>query len=340
MRLKHFACLLALLAAVGCSPVNLTIGGDPSDNALRATVVDDAGGFDNDSVAVIDVSGLIHNGRSGLFGGGENPVALLDEQLRRAADDSDVKAVILRINSPGGTVTASDVMYRQVMRFKEKTGKPVIALMMDVAASGGYYLACAADAVVAYPTTVTASIGVIVQTISFKGAMTRVGINAEALTSGPNKAAGSPLGDLTPEHRAVLQKMVDDFYKRFVEKVRKHRPSIPPDQFAAMTDGRIVSGDKALSAGLVDHLGDLHDAFRLAKSAAGIDKADLIRYHRKHRYVGSPYANAPSPIASAPGASGHVPPGGVQVNLLQLNVPETFAGSSVGFYYLWLPAGR
>src|SRR5690606_11863515 len=193
--------------------------------------------FRPDRVALIDVSGMIINASPrGLLYQGENPVSLLHEQLQEARCDSRVKSVVLRINSPGGTVTASDAMYRQIKRFREETGKPVVALMMDVAASGGYYVACASDEIVAYPTTITGSIGVILQTISVKPALDRIGIHAEALTTGPNKDAASPLSTLTDVHRAVLIAMVDDFFQRFVATVRENRPNIPQDQFATVTD--------------------------------------------------------------------------------------------------------
>ncbi len=323
--------VLLTLGPAGCGPLTFTIGSAPADK-LTHTVVIPADGFRPDRVAIVDVSGLIVNASPrGLLTQGENPVSLLHEQLQEARRDSRVKAVVLRINSPGGTVTASDAMYRQVKRFREETGKPVVALMMDVAASGGYYLACSADDIVAYPTTVTGSIGVILQTITVKPALDRIGVRAEALTTGPNKDAGSPLSELTDEHRAVLNSMIDDFYQRFLDTVRTNRPNIPEDQFATVTDGRIVSGEKALTLGLVDHVGDLETAFAHAMAMAKIDRAELIRYHRPGTYIGSPYMT--TPMQSDAGSH-------VQVNLLQLNLHDAYhlPGGSVGFLYLWQPA--
>lgn len=319
--------LLALSLLPACGPMTFTVGGSPRDNRLRTTVVDRDGGFSSNRVAIIDVSGLIVNAeKPALLRQGENPVSLLQERLDEAASDRRVKAVILRLNTPGGTVTASDAMYREVVRFRERTGKPVIALMMDVAASGGYYVACAADEIVAYPTSVTGSIGVIVQTLSVKPALGKLGIEAEALTSGRNKEAGSPLAHMTPDHRAVLRGLVDDFYAQFVAVVRDNRPGIPADRFDDVTDGRVMSGVAAAEAGLVDRTGDLHDAFALAKRRAGIERAHLVIYHRPLDYVGSPYAHG---SAAAPGA------GSVQVNLAQINLPDLLGAEAPGFYYLW-----
>lgn len=326
-------CLLGLFifATIGCGPIQFTVGSGPARQELtHTTVLSDSG--TRDRVAMIDISGMIINASPrGILSQADNPVSVLHEKLNHAAKDHHVKAVILRINSPGGTVTATDAMYREVERFKEKTGKPVITLMMDVAASGGYYLACSSDHVVAYPTTVTGSIGVILQTVTFKPAMQRVGIEAEAFTSGPNKAAGSPLGDMTDEHRAVLQRMVDDFYKRFKNMVRERRPNIPDDKFDMVTDGRVLTGDEALALGVVDELGDVYDAFKAAKQRAGIQSAELIRYHRPNEFVPSPYYGAPDTPA--------VKEGTTQVNLVQVNLNQGFpiGAASAGFYYLWTP---
>ena len=317
--------ILALSALIGCSPVTLTLGGDPKDNELRTTVVERGG---SSRIAIVDVSGTIFNANHvGLFGTGENPVSLLQEQLTIAKKDSDVKAIVIRLNTPGGTVTASDVMYREVMRFKKETGKPVVALMMDVTASGGYYLACSADEIIAHPTTITGSIGVILQTVSFKPALSRWGIETDAITSGPNKDAGSPLSTMTPEQRVVLKALVDRFYARFTEVVRTSRPKIAAADFARVTDGRVFSGEDALAAGLVDRMGDLHDAVDLAKARAKIKSADVVVYHRPSHYVGSPYANGNTPPANS----------GTQINIAQVNVGDIFGASGAGFYYMWVP---
>ena len=322
------ACLSAASLA-GCSPLTLTLGGTPADNQLRTAVVRSDGGAFADRVAIVDVSGMIYNANNtGLLGAGENPVGILSERLDEARKDSRVKAVILRVNSPGGTVTATDAMYREVLRFKKDTGKPVVALMMDVAASGGYYLSCSADEIIAYPSTVTGSIGVIFQTMSFKDGLSRIGIRTEAITSGPNKDVASPLGEMTNEHRAILKSLVSDFYARFTAVVKQTRPKIPADKFAYCTDGRVVSGTEAFTLGLVDELGDIDSAFELAKKKAGITAANLVVYHRKASYAGSVYAQSPAgpPVAA-----------GTQINVAQINLGNGLAAESSGFYYLWHP---
>ncbi len=147
---------IAALGTAGCGPMMFVVDLSGGDQRLKTTVVEEGEHAARNRVAVIDISGMIYNGaRAGLLRQGENPVSLLHERLEMARTDPRVKAVILRLNTPGGTVTASDIMHRQVRRFRERSGKPVVALMMDVAASGGYYVACAADHIVAHPTSIT-----------------------------------------------------------------------------------------------------------------------------------------------------------------------------------------
>ncbi|MFA9478271.1 signal peptide peptidase SppA [Phycisphaerales bacterium AB-hyl4] len=327
-------CMTLWPGLVGCGPMMFAVGVAPGDQRLEQTTVLSDGGFRNDRIAIVDISGMMLNAEQrGLLQQGENPVSVLHEKLQKAAADPRVKAVVLRLNTPGGTVTATDAMYREVQRFRRETGKPVIALMMDLATSGGYYVACASDHIVAYPTSITGSVGVLLQTVSFKPALERWGIELEALTSGKNKTAGSMFETLTDEHREVLQRMVDDFYQGFVDVVRSARPTMDDETFALVTDGRVFTGSDAAALGLVDETGDLYDAFARAKSKVNLDRADLVIYHRPLRYAGSPYS--PTTMAGP-----HEPPvDRTQINLLQLNVAGLpgFADAPVGLYYLWRP---
>lgn len=331
--MRWLGVLVILVSLVGCGPTTFVVGLSPGDQRMVATVVEPAESRTRDRVAVVDVTGMILNGRiSGLLSEGENPVSMFHEELEKAAKDKHVKAIVLRLNTPGGAVAASDMMYRDVLDFKEKTGKPVVVVMMDVAASGGYYLACAGDHIIAYPSTVTASIGVIFQTVSLQPALSSIGVQTEAITSGPNKDAGSPLSAMTDGHRAVFKEMVDTFYADFKGIVRKARPNISEADFKEVTDGRVVTGRRALEVGLVDQLGDLNDGFAKAKDLAGIKDASLIRYHRPLSYVGSPYASAEDRQPKS---------GSTQVNLFQLNLGDALGESaSSGFYYVWMPGLR
>ncbi|MHC4989744.1 MAG: signal peptide peptidase SppA [Planctomycetota bacterium] len=333
IRLVRHALLLGTAIAVvtlgGCTGVRFVIDAVPAEDRMTETVVMKAGSeqWDRSSkVALIDVSGLLLDSRQpGLLADGESPVARFTEALTMAEADERVKAVILRINSPGGSVTASDVMYQEVLGFKERTGKPVVVQMETVAASGGYYLACAGDEIVAHPTTITGSIGVLIQTINFSDGLGRIGIHADAITSGPNKAMGSPLEPMPDEHRQLLQGIVDEFYDGFRAVVMERRPTLSPGDIDWVADGRVVTGRRAAEVGLVDRTGGLREAFEVARERAGLAGAKLVKYHRPLEHVASPYAR--TPIAE-----------GNQVNLLQLNIDRGALIQQPGFYYLWDPS--
>ncbi|MBN1846098.1 MAG: S49 family peptidase, partial [Sedimentisphaerales bacterium] len=178
-----------LLGVAGCGPSAFLVQPVSPKKVLREAVVRrDAGLWVTDKIAVVDVDGLLTNrSETGLFASSENPVSVFTEKLQKAAADRDVKALVLRINSPGGTVGASDLMYHELLEFRRRTDKPVVASILDVGASGGYYLACGCDGIVAQPSCVTGSIGTIMQTVSFAGTMKILGIKAEAIKSGALK---------------------------------------------------------------------------------------------------------------------------------------------------------
>lgn len=330
-RLAVYLLLLLTTAALpACQGTRVVVDFVPASDELDETVVledEAASSFGGSKIALIDINGVIADARrSEWFADGENPVSLFTESLKKAKDDSSVRAIIVRINSPGGTVTASDIMHRELQHFKEKSGKPVVVLMSDVAASGGYYVACAGDEIFAHPTTVTGSIGVIMQTVSFYEGMMRLGIHAEAFTSGENKDAGSPFGPMSDEHREILQGLVDSFYDNFLTIVKENRPAMSDDDIDAIHDGRVVTGRRAVELHLVDGLGGLRDAFDAAKQNAEIETARLVKYHRPMDYVGSAYAQSPT--------TPNIPP---QINLMQLNLAQTGGGNQPNFYYLWDP---
>jgi len=287
---------LVLILLVGCGQRTVQISLIPVDDRLSPQLVagEDAGMF-ADRIALVEVSGLLVNfSRGSLLSTGTNPVSDFREVLDAIARDDKVKAVVLRLNTPGGTVTASEMMYRDLLAFKKATGKPVVVSMMDVCASGGYYLSCAADYRYAYPTTITGSIGVIMQTMNFTGTMAKLGITAEAFTSGPNKDTGSPLRPMKDTDRELLQHMVTQFYGRFVATVKAAPNHVQDKNWTMVTDGRVVTGQDAAELGLVDALGSLDDAIAQAKQRAGLSRATLITYKRTGAVAGSVYAQTPA----------------------------------------------
>lgn len=232
-------------------------------------------------VAMVEVVGEIVPGRGssgGLFGGGGLGADDWVSQLRQAADDDDVEAVIVRLDTPGGAVVASDAVYRAVRELRDD--KPVIVLMEDVAASGGYYIAAGANRIVANPATVTGSIGVIALFPNLEGTAEKLGVRPIVIKSGRLKDIGSPFRRLTNEERRILQRAINEAYGQFVDAVAEGR-SIPEGQVRELADGRIYTGRQALANGLVDELGGLREAIEEAKRAAGASEGvRLVRYTR------------------------------------------------------------
>jgi protease-4 len=290
---------------------------------LEETVIVDARHWTcRNKVAIIDVNGMILNARSsGLLGSGENPMSLFRERLDAAAEDSRVKAIVLRINSPGGAVTASDIMYQEVIAFRRDRHKPVVACMMDVAASGAYYIAMGSDKVYAHPTTVTGSIGVIMSLYNASGLFTKIGVASDPIKSGPNKDIGNPGRPMTDEERAILQGMVNSFYDQFVHVVVLGR-HLPEDRVRKLADGRVYTGIDAKKSGLVDEIGYLEDAIHDAMAMACIKDATIVAYDRCDGYRGSIYAGLPK-IPS-------------EINV-KLDLPGLSNHGGAAFMYLWEP---
>lgn len=315
--------VLAVLPLSGCFN-GLLLRPCHCDRPLEESIVCDADHyFCSKKIALIDVSGVLVNAKSsGLLGDGANPVSNFREALDIAADDPHVKAVVLRINSPGGAVTASDIMYQDLINFRHATGKPVVACMMDIAASGAYYLAMASDVVIAHPTTVTGSIGVIMSLYNAHGLFEKIGVESNPIKSGPNKDIGNPGRPMTPEERAILQNVVDRFYGQFVHVVAEGR-HLPEDKVRPLADGRVYTGIEAKELGLVDQVGHLEDALAAAKQLACLQDAKVVTYSPCDGYKGSIYAGLP-----------RIPS---EINV-KLQIPGlTGMPGSAAFMYLWQP---
>ena len=311
-----------LASATGCLPDSILLKPVNYTRDLNERVLDREGLFAADKIAVIDVEGVILNSNQpSLLNPGENPVVALLEQLDEAREDPRVKAVVLRINSPGGSVTASELMHAELLRFRE-TGKPVIAMLLDVAASGGYYIACAADEIVAARSTVTGSIGVIMQTFDATGPMQRIGLRADAIKRGDQKGAGSPFESMTPEQRAVFQQIILELYDQFVEVVAVGR-ELEEASVRALADGRVYTAGQALECGLIDHIGTMPQAIALAKERAGVERATLITYARQFGHAPNYYARQP------------VRPVAAQVNLLNVDLGPGRGPGRPPFMYIW-----
>jgi len=317
--------VLSAGAIAGCKAPSLLITpvSEPRELEEIALARDSLLAFDK--IALIDVSGTIRNESPiELFVPGENPVSMLLEQLDMARRDPRVKAIILRINSPGGSVVASELMHDEITHFRKESDKPIVALMMDVAASGGYYIACACDEIVAQPSTVTGSIGVIMLMINVSGTMEKIGLRAEAITSGEFKDAGSPFKALSPEDRAIFASIVAEMYERFVEVVAEGRPKLSEEEVRRLADGRVYSAGQALNAGLIDAIASPRETIEQLKEHIGARNVKLVTYARPYEYRPNYYAKSPAAPAG-------------DVNLLKINLPSAMTPHAPEFMYLWSP---
>jgi protease-4 len=261
-------------------------------------------------------------------------VARVTEALDRAREDSEIRALLLRIDSPGGTVTATDQIHSEILRFKQEKEVSVGAQLQSTATSGGYYVAMAADVVQAHPTTLTGSIGVLYTNVSFAGLMEKLGIEDQTITAGEQKDAGSPLRRLRPEERAQLQSVVDDLHARFRMIVEQGRPELPADRVRELADGRVFSARQALENGLVDRIGTLREAVRVLEGRLGVSESRVVRYHRPREIRRNLYSQAP-------GLSSWIAPGGDRATEIAGSIAlRRLDGilSRPGFLYLWWPA--
>lgn len=235
----------------------------------------------SDKVALIRVEGVITSGRggSGIFGEGGAGAERIVKILKKFGEDDSTKAAVIRINSPGGSAAGSQEVYEEIMRLR-LDGKKIVISMGDVAASGGYYIASAADKIYADPASLTGSIGVIMETTDLQDLFQKIGVKMDSIKSGPHKDMGSPSRPLTAEERKILQSLINDVFDQFVTDVSNGR-KLPKAEVLKLADGRVFTGRQAVKLKLVDDTGSLEDAIRGAAKAAGIKgKPTVIEYER------------------------------------------------------------
>jgi len=315
--------VLALASMLtGCSLITIDL--TPRLRPLEEVVVEGTGSA---KILLLDVSGVLIDddpGPSLALGAPPPRVSLLArvrEELKKGAADDEVRALVVRVNSPGGTVTVSDVLYREIAEWRRETKRPVVAVMLDVAASGGYYVALAADTIVAHPTSVTGSIGVIMVSLNAEGLLQKLGLSTTTIKSGERKDMGSPFRALTDQERQIFQSVIDGLHRQFVAKLVDRR-GLSNSQAAGLADGRIYTAEQALTHRLIDRIGYMPDAIAAARAAAGVEQARVIVYHRPREYRATYYARsetAPPAIDAA------------------LRGFAALAGSGPKFLYLWWP---
>lgn len=310
-----------LLAPLVSACISLELPGGVPQPLVETTVFGESG----PKILMVQIDGVLNDESDSSWYGlrRENPVARVREELDRARRDNQIAALLIRIDTPGGTVTASDLIYQEILRFKQERSLPVIAQLMGMATSGGYYVAMSADTIVAHPTTVTGSIGVIFAGVNLSGLMAKYGVADQTITSGPYKDTGTPLRPMRPDERAQIQSVIDDMYDRFLEVVRKGRPQLDAQAVSRLADGRIYSAPQALANGLVDKMGDVEEAVAVARARAGLADARVVTYHRPREFRKNLFT-AQAPVEAAPQVEWPLP---------RFHLPQP------AFLYLWAPSG-
>jgi len=221
-----------------------------------------------DKIAIVEVKGVIAQS-SGVI-----------EELQQYLADDGVKAIILRVDSPGGGVGPAQEIYREIMRIRSTSKKKVVTSMGSVAASGGYYIACASDRIIANPGTITGSIGVIMQFSNLEELLKKIGVKGVVLKSGEHKDIGSPFREMTPEEKKIMQEVLDNVHQQFIQAVADGR-KLERSKVAEIADGRIFTGEQAKNLGLVDQLGNLQDTIDVTAKMVGIEGKPNVIYPKR-----------------------------------------------------------
>jgi protease-4 len=312
-----------VLFLIGCEAPKVRIFPSHSDPLREYTLE----GKEKGKVIVIPVRGKISDApRKQLIGTRPSMLQEIVSQLRKAEDDPDVKAVLLKIDSPGGSVIASDLIYNEIMAFKQRKKAKVVAAMMGVAASGGYYIALPADFILAHPTTVTGSVGVLFLSPNVSGLMEKIGVEVNVSKTGKNKDMGSPFRQATAEEQKIIQDLIDRLGAQFLNRIAEHR-KLEPNKLKEISSARIYLADDALKLGMIDRIGYLDEAVSQAKKLADLPEDAKVVVYRRTEYPDDNLYNASTSRYEGRGPS-----------LITLDLPGSLASLQTGFYYLWQAA--
>jgi protease-4 len=332
--LSMMVLVLGIATTSGCiliAPTGL-LSGSPNYEEVQLKA-----GSGKKKILVLDIDGTITSGAQtppGLFSSGDSTVNEVAEKLAKARTDRSIRAVVLRIDSPGGGVTASDVVYRLIRDYRRDTGVPVYASLLDMGTSGGYYVALGADEIYAHPTTITGSIGVIAIFPQFEDLGRKIGLYAEVIKSGRNKDLTGGLVNMSPEQREILQQMINELYGRFVDVVAEGRPNLERERIVELADGRIYTAREATEVGLINGVKYLDDVIEHVRQSIDAPKARTVLYRRtSNKAIESVYASSRRIDPNGASASN-------KTNVGLINVDAS--GLALGhhqpvFQYLWIP---
>lgn len=276
-----------------------------------------------EKILIVDITGILGTTLSyGLFDREGDIVSQVYHRLQLATEDPNVRGVILRVDTPGGEVTASDILYNEIVKFRERTTKPVVTLMMGLATSGGYYVASGTDHIIAHPSTITGSIGVISVFPNLEELFSKIGVEVNVIKSGELKDSGSVFRDMTEEEKDLFQSIIDELYQKFLDVVLHGRDNaFALDELKALADGRIYTAQQAHKLRLIDEIGYFDAALAKVKTLAKVRDAKVISYTYYPKRKTNLYAKSLGAPTVFEGE----------------DFKDVFKSLKSGFYYLWLP---
>lgn len=275
----------AMVAMVGSfKPTTLAGSGKVGADEFPVMTEIWSSGRGDTKVVTIPLTGMIMLGSDGGMFASETPAQRALLSIKRATHDKKVRAIILQINSGGGGITASDIIYKSLLDFKASSpDRKVVSIFGDVSASGAYYIALASDHIIAHPTTITGSIGVLIQSMNIRELSDKIGIKDVTIKSGKNKDMLNPMGQINPEQQLMVQKLVDGMHARFVGLVAKGR-DLPLQDVKELADGRIYSADEALALKLIDQIGYWDDAVKKTAEILDVGSVKIYRYEQNFTF--------------------------------------------------------
>ena len=309
---------VAVLNSFGCATINIS----PSLGDLEEVTIEGDG---PGKILLIDFSGIINNQKNRNITGNIISLGMVEKIrsiLNKAEKDKEIQALLIKMNSPGGTVTASDIIFHLLNEYKENNKVRVYVQVMDLAASGGYYVALAGDEIIAHPTSLVGSIGVIALKVNLKDLMTKIGVDWEIVKSGDKKDFMSPFRSFTKEERDLFQDTIDKYHQRFITTITQNRPKLKTTQVELLADGRVFDSEQAKKLNLIDDIGYVTDTIERIKLDLNDLNLKLVTYHRSNKYQGNIYSQFQKPTS---------------FNIINVDLGLNPNSLSPYFLYIWSP---
>ena len=317
-RSLQFSVFVLAIIISGCATINF----GPSLGELKEVTIEGEG---PGKILLVNLDGVINNQKDKTFSGstvGLGMVEKIRSIIEKAEKDDEIKALLIKMNSPGGTVTASDIIFHLLKTYKKNRKVRIYIQVMDLAASGGYYIALAGDEIIAHPTSLIGSIGVIALKVNLQELMTKVGVSWEIVKSGDKKDFMSPFRSFTKEERELFQKTIDRFHERFVTLIAENRSTLNITQVKSLADGRVFDAEQAKDLKLIDHIGYVTDTLHRIKTDLNNSNLKLVTYHRNNDFQGNIYSQFQKSTS---------------FNLINLDLGFNPNALSPYFLYIWSP---